>query len=131
METDRGTHRLAICGGGVMGVGIAVLALGHGLPVTLVDVSDEVLDRARASIAHQLRHAALMGALPDTPCGELTTSTSLADTAPATAVIEAVTELAEIKAKVLAGVSAAVRPGTPVISNTSGIPIDEMADWVE
>ena len=44
--------------------------------------------------------------------------------------IEAVSELPETKAKVLAEVSAIVRPGTPLISNTSCIPIDEMADWV-
>jgi methoxymalonate biosynthesis protein len=114
-----------------MGTGIATLAVGHGIPVALVDVGDEVLNRTRADVALQLRHAALMGALPaDRPTGELTTSTSVQDAGGATAVIEAVTESPELKAKVLAEVSAAVRPGTPIISNTSGIPIDEMAAWV-
>lgn len=131
MDTDRPDHRLAIVGAGVMGTNIAALAIGHGVPVVLVDVSDTVLARARATIAQKLRHAQLMGALPqDRPHGELTTSTSLDDAADATAVIEAVTELPETKAKVLAEVSAAVRPGTTLISNTSCIPIDEMAEWV-
>jgi methoxymalonate biosynthesis protein len=53
----------------------------------------------------------------------------LARVADATAVIEAVTESTETKAKVFAEISAAVRPGTPLISNTSGIPIAEMAGW--
>ena len=73
----------------------------------------------------------LMGALPpDRPQGELVTSVSLSDVADATTVIEAVIEVPETKAKVLAEASAAVRPGTTLISNTSCIPIDEMASSV-
>jgi methoxymalonate biosynthesis protein len=131
MGTDLPDHRLAIVGAGVMGTNIATLATGHGVPVVLVDVADAVLDQARTTIAGKLRHAQLMGVLPaGQPPGALTTSTSLDDAADATTVIEAVTELPETKAKVLAGISAVVRPGTTLISNTSCIPIDEMADWV-
>ncbi len=131
MAADQTDHRLAILGGGVMGTGITTLAVGHGIPVVLVDVSEEVLNRTRANVGLQLRHATLMGALPaDRPSGELITSTSVRDAGDVSAVIEAVTESPELKAKVLAEVSAAVRPGTPIISNTSGIPIDEMAAWV-
>ncbi|MCX4743063.1 MULTISPECIES: 3-hydroxyacyl-CoA dehydrogenase family protein [Streptomyces] len=123
--TDR---QVAIVGAGVMGSGIAALVLGHGIPVVLVDVDNTTLSAARVRIEQQLRHAQLMGALPPgTAPGELTTSVSLADAADATAVIEAIVELPAEKAKVLAEVSAAVRPGTPVISNTSGIPIAELA----
>jgi methoxymalonate biosynthesis protein len=131
MGTDQPEHRLAIVGGGVMGTNIAALAAGHGVPVVLVDVGADVLARASATIARKLRHAQLMGALPpDRPHGEVVTSTSLRDAADATAVIEAVTERAETKAKVLAEVSAIVRPGTTLISNTSCIPIGELAGWV-
>lgn len=127
MNFDHPEHQLAIIGGGVMGTNITALALGYGLPVTLVDVSADILARSRKAVAQKLRHAQLMGTLPDRPPGELTTSVSLDDIADATAVIEAVTELPETKAKVLAEVSGAVRPGTTLISNTSCIPIDEMA----
>jgi methoxymalonate biosynthesis protein len=128
METDQPDHRLAIVGAGVMGTNIATLAIGHGIPVLLVDVSDAVLVTARQVVEGKLRHAQLMGALPDgRPHGELVTSMSLRAAADATTVIEAVTELPETKAKVLAEASAAVRPGTTLISNTSCIPIDEMA----
>jgi methoxymalonate biosynthesis protein len=131
METDQPDHRLAIVGAGVMGTNIAALATGYGVPVVLVDVSDSVLAQARQTLKGKLRHAQLMGSLPPgRPPGELTTSTSLDDVADATTVIEAVTELPETKAKVLAGVSAVVRPGTTLISNTSCIPVDEMAGWV-
>jgi methoxymalonate biosynthesis protein len=112
-----------------MGTNIATLATGYGIPVTLIDIDDAILDTARTAIAQKLRHAQLMGALPpDAPCGALVTSTSMHDAMDdATTVIEAVTELPDVKAKVLAEASAIVRPGTTMISNTSCIPIDEMA----
>jgi len=128
---DHTEHRLAIVGAGVMGTNISTLATGFGVPVVLVDLDEDVLARARATIAKKLRHAQLMGALPaGRPVGELVTSVSLADAADATTVIEAVVEIPEVKAKVLAEVSGIVRPGTTLISNTSCIPIDEMAAWV-
>jgi methoxymalonate biosynthesis protein len=113
-----------------MGTNITALAVGHGVPVVLVDVDEAVLSTAREAVRHKLRHAQLMGALPDSPRGELVTSVSLGDAADATAVIEAVTELPSVKAEVLAKVSATVRPGTLLVSNTSCIPIDELASSV-
>ncbi|WP_326952822.1 3-hydroxyacyl-CoA dehydrogenase family protein [Amycolatopsis sp. NBC_01286] len=122
---------VAIVGAGVMGTGISTLVVGHGLPVVLVDVDEGVLERARVASATGLRHAQLTGALPAGRApGKLRTTLSLDDAADATVIIEAVTELPEKKAEVLAGLAALVRPGTPLISNTSGIPIDEMAAWV-
>jgi methoxymalonate biosynthesis protein len=128
---DPAGHRLAVVGAGVMGTNITALAVGHGVPVVLVDVEEDVLVKARSAIKQKLRHAQLMGALPaGRKPGELTTSTSTADVADATTVIEAVVEVTEVKAKVLTEVSGLVRPGTLLISNTSCIPIDEMAGWV-
>jgi len=128
VRTDQSEHRLAIVGSGVMGTNITTLATGYGIPVTLIDVNETVLARARTTISQKLRHAQLMGALPSGLApGELATSTSMHDVADATTVIEAVTEVPETKAKVLAEASAIVRPGTTLISNTSCIPIDEMA----
>jgi methoxymalonate biosynthesis protein len=128
MNTGEPEHRIAVIGGGVMGTNIAALAIGHGIPVVLVEVDDAALSRAKETVRQKLRHAQLMGALPaGRQPGGFTQSLSASAAADATAVIEAVTELPETKAKVLAEVSAAVRPGTLLISNTSCIPIDEMA----
>lgn len=128
MSEEPTGQKVAILGGGVMGTGIAALVLGHGIPVVLVDVDEQTLNDARARITHQLRHAQLMGVLPEGRAqGELVTTVSLAEVADATAVIEAVTESPEVKAKVLAEASAAMRPGTPLITNTSGIPVQELA----
>lgn len=130
MSADHADHRLAIVGAGVMGTNISTLAVGHGVPVVLVDVDEDVLKQARKTIAQKLRHAQLMGVLPAVEHGELVTSVSLDDTAGATTVIEAVAEVPETKAKVLTEVSAIAAPGTLLISNTSCIPVDEMAAWV-
>lgn len=130
MSTDQAARPLAILGGGVMGTNIATLALGHGVPVVLVEVSGTAVSRARETIAQKLRHAQLLGSLPDVPQGELTTTTSLQDVAGARAVIEAVPEVTETKRNVLAEVSAVVSAGTLLVSNTSCIPVDEMAGWV-
>jgi methoxymalonate biosynthesis protein len=128
MTGDHMAHHLAVIGAGTMGVSIAALAVGHGLPVVLVDVDEDKLARVDAAVAHQLRTAQLMGALPaNTTRGDLTTSASAEPAAGATAVVEAVTEQPQDKAKVLAEVSALVRPGTVLMTNTSSIPIDELA----
>lgn len=130
-STAPAAHRLAIVGAGVMGTNITALALGHGVSVSLVDLDEEVLDRARRTIRQKTRHAQLMGALPaGREPGVLSTGTSLKAVADATTVIEAVTEVAETKFEVLAEVSGLVAPGTLLISNTSCVPIDEMAERV-
>ncbi|WP_432040313.1 3-hydroxyacyl-CoA dehydrogenase family protein [Streptomyces cucumeris] len=126
------SHRIAVLGAGVMGVGITALALGHGLPVLLIDTDRDKLDRAGGAIDHELRIAQLMGTLPaDVRTGPLETATTTGGVGGVTAVIEAVTEDTGLKAKALAEVSARVLPGTPLISNTSSIPIDELAGCAE
>jgi methoxymalonate biosynthesis protein len=125
---DQVATRLAVLGAGVMGVSITTLALGYGLSVLLVDVDAAKLNQAHVNIAKQLRLAQLMGARRgDESIGELVTSTSLRDAAEATAVIETITEFPELKSKALGELSAVVRSGAPVVSNTSSIPIDELA----
>lgn len=131
MNPDRTAHRLAVLGAGVMGVGIATLAIGYGLPVVLVDVDEDKLRAAPAKLAQQLRMAQLMGGMPrNLDRGSLSTTTSIEDIAEATAVVEAITELPDLKAKVLAEASAVVAPGMPLLSNTSAIPVDELASSV-
>jgi methoxymalonate biosynthesis protein len=128
--TAADTH-LAVLGAGVMGTAIATLAIGRGLAVTLVDVDAGALERARRTVPQQLRMARLMGALPrDAAADELTTTTAIADLAGAGAVVESVTELPRVKADVLGAASAVVAPGTLLMTNTSGIPVDELADAV-
>lgn len=124
-------HRLAVLGAGTMGTGIATLAVGHGVPVVLVDVDTETVRHAETKLRHQLRMAQLMGSLPtDRDPGELTTATVVDAVASATVVVEAVTETTEAKAKALSEASATVAPGTVLVTNTSGIPLSELVTHV-
>ncbi|MFF7652560.1 3-hydroxyacyl-CoA dehydrogenase family protein [Streptomyces sp. NPDC007983] len=131
MPDNTADRPLVVVGAGVMGTAIAALAVGHGHRVILIDRSAEARAAAPDKVELHVRTARMMGALPaDRPAGALTTAMGTDAAAGACAVIEAVTEDPEEKAAVLAGLAAAVSPGTPLISNTSGLPIDEMANAV-
>lgn len=120
-------HRLAVIGAGTMGTGIATLATSYGIPVVLLDISAQALRSAEAAVKTQRRLAQMMGSLPKEGVpGELRATSAIDDIRDSTAVIESVTERAEVKEKVLAEVSAAA-PEAVLISNTSAIPIDEQA----
>ncbi|MFD8278863.1 3-hydroxyacyl-CoA dehydrogenase family protein [Streptomyces solisilvae] len=124
-------HRLMVLGAGTMGLGITSLAVGHGIPVTVVEVDEAKAGRTRAAVTERLRMAQLMRALPaDRPPGELTVTASPADGREATAVVEAVTEDTPTKAKVLEAVAGLIGGRVPLISNTSSIPIDELAGFI-
>ncbi|MFG2004654.1 3-hydroxyacyl-CoA dehydrogenase family protein [Spirillospora sp. NPDC048911] len=131
MTRNGRTPSVAVFGAGVMGVGITALVVGRGLPVTLVDVDQARLETARKRVRDELRMAHMMGALPRRgPAGELSLAGSAVAAADATWAIEAITEDAELKAKVHREIAAAVAPGTPRITNTSSIPVDELAGQV-
>lgn len=126
--SDSEKDAIAVVGAGVMGVGIATTAVGHGLRVVLLDTDQGALERARHSIELQLRHARLMGALPpDRTPGQVESTSSVTGLAEVGAVVEAVVEDTPTKSKVLVDLAAAVGDDIPLISNTSGIPIDELA----
>ncbi|MGW9210583.1 3-hydroxyacyl-CoA dehydrogenase family protein [Embleya sp. NPDC055664] len=123
--------RLAVFGAGVMGIGIATLAVARGVAVTLVDVDRARLDTAHARLRHELRLARMMGALsPGATIGDLHLADAATAAADATWVIEAITELAGLKADVHKEIAAVVAPGTLRVTNTSSIPVDELADQV-
>ncbi|MGW5052570.1 3-hydroxyacyl-CoA dehydrogenase family protein [Actinokineospora sp. NPDC004072] len=122
--------RVAILGAGVMGTGIAALAVGSGVPVVLVDIDAERLAKAEASIAMQTRLGRLMGAFgANAVDGELAVTTDVGQVAGSAALVESVTEKLDLKAQALTAATAVVEPGTVVVSNTSAIPIDELAGY--
>ncbi len=126
------TELIGVLGAGVMGVGITTLLLGHGLNVHLVESDQDKLASAPDRVRHELRMAQLMGALPTgVQQGTLHASGDLSIISGSRAVIEAITEDAALKATVLAEVSGVVAGATPLMSNTSSIPIDELAGAVD
>ncbi|MGW4365602.1 3-hydroxyacyl-CoA dehydrogenase family protein [Nocardia takedensis] len=125
------TRGITVFGAGVMGSGITTLAVGHGIPVHLIDLDPAALERARTTVKKQLRHAQMMSALPaGVEFGELTTATSTEGRIESAAAVEAITEDVDLKRKLLAEVSAVAADDTLLISNTSSIPIAELATAV-
>jgi 3-hydroxyacyl-CoA dehydrogenase len=122
-----GFRRAAVLGAGTMGPGIgAVLARG-GLQVALFDTNPTALERARSGVAtadgvlDQLHGARLTG-------GEVRFASNLQSALDsADLVVEAVPERLEVKQQVFAECERFVLPATIFASNTSGIPITQIA----
>ncbi len=124
-------QQIGVVGAGTMGHGIAQVCAMHGYRVTLVDVSQELLDRALEKIARSLAKLHRKGKLDDAAhqaaLENLRTSLALADVAEADVVIEAVSERRALKLEIFAELDALTAPETILASNTSSISITELA----
>jgi 3-hydroxybutyryl-CoA dehydrogenase len=122
---------VVVVGGGIMGNGIAQVVAQAGLEVTLVDISEAALEKARARIERSLGRSVkaerLTQADADATLARLGTSTDLAAAA-ATAdhAIETVVEDLDIKRGVLAQLDAACREDVVIASNTSQFSISTL-----
>lgn len=121
--------RIGVVGGGFMGTGIAESAAVAGIDVALVDVDDEALDRSRGRIEASLAKAVKRGKIDDAEAvlARIDFTAGLDGLDGAELVVEAVPEVAELKREVFAAISAQVGEGVIIASNTSSIPIAELA----
>jgi len=125
--------RVAVIGGGVMGRGIAYVAAQAGMHVDLIDVSDETAAKARDAIAKSAERDSERGRLRGSVTDVIDRIRPTADydgIAASDIVVEAVFERRALKRDVLKRAAAAARPGTPIASNTSSIPITELASAI-
>lgn len=123
---------LAVVGAGTMGQGIAHVAALHGRKVWLVDVSEEVLQRALQAIAHnlerQVKKERITTAQKEEALGRIAFSADLeAAVAHVQLVIEAVPENPDLKAQVFERLDRAAPPAAILASNTSSISITWLA----
>jgi 3-hydroxybutyryl-CoA dehydrogenase len=118
---------LAVAGAGAMGAGIAQIGLSAGLRVILYDLDAAALARAGEQIQARLLREVEKGAAPETRAtavaDRLTTTTDLADLAPADVVIEAVVERLEVKQTLFTALEAVVGPDAILATNTSSLPV--------
>jgi len=128
-------RRVLIVGGGLMGGGIAQVAALAGYRVALRDVSQEMLDKAMANIAWSLGKFVEKGQLAaearESALGRLSPTLALDTAAGADFAVEAVFEDKALKQEVFRELDRLCPPRAILASNTSAIPITELARVTE
>jgi len=122
---------VGVVGAGFMGSGIAEAVAASGRRVIVHEPDAAPLERSRALIAASLERAVARGKRSEQDAAELTArivhSTRLEDLAEAQGVIEAVTESLALKGEIFARLDAALPHARFLASNTSSIPIADIA----
>jgi 3-hydroxyacyl-CoA dehydrogenase len=127
----RPVESVGIIGAGTMGGGIAMNFANAGIPVTVLEINQEALDRGLSVCRGNYERSARKGRFTmeqvEHFMGLIRGTTSYADLADADLVIEAVFENPEIKAQVFRQLDAVCKPGAILASNTSYQDIDAIA----
>jgi 3-hydroxyacyl-CoA dehydrogenase len=120
-----------VIGAGTMGGGIAICFANAGLPVTVIDGSQEALDRGLAVVGRtydtMVKRGRLTAEEKDKRLALIRGSLNYADLAGADVVIEAVYESLDLKRKIFGAVDKAAKPGAVLATNTSTLDIAEIA----
>jgi len=123
--------RLAVIGAGLMGSGIAQISAQAGWDVVLRDVTDAALERGVGGIRKSYDKFVAKGTLAvgeaEAALGRITTTTDLEGAADADIVVEAVFESIEVKTEVFTELDRVCKDGAVLASNTSAIPITQIA----
>ncbi len=127
----RDVKKIAIIGGGTMGGGIAMNFMNVGIPVVMVEINDEALQRGIGIIEKNYSITASKGKMTADQVKQcmslLSGTTSYDDLADVDLVIEAVFENIDIKKEVFGKLDKACKPGCILASNTSYQNVDEIA----
>ncbi|MFC0530877.1 3-hydroxyacyl-CoA dehydrogenase family protein [Phytohabitans kaempferiae] len=127
--------RLAVIGAGLMGSGIAQVAAQAGWQVTLRDLDSVATERGAAAIRKSLEKFASKGAIEpgdvDAALARITTTTDLEAAAEADIVVEAVFERLDVKQEVFRQLDKVCRPEAVLATNTSAIPVTQIAAVTE
>ncbi len=124
-------NKVGIIGAGTMGGGIAMNFANVGIPVVLIEVKQEALDRGLATIRKNYERTASRGGITaeqvEERCALITGSLEMESLADVDLVIEAVFERMDIKKDIFTRLDAICKPGAILATNTSGLNIDEIA----
>ena len=123
--------KVGIIGAGTMGGGIAMNFLSAGIPVTILEMKQEALDRGTAIIRKNYENTAKRGRMTmdqvEAAMSLLSPTLDYGDLADCDLVIEAVYENMDVKKEVFAKLDEVVKDGAILASNTSYLDIDEIA----
>ncbi|HEX5184185.1 MAG TPA: 3-hydroxyacyl-CoA dehydrogenase NAD-binding domain-containing protein [Allosphingosinicella sp.] len=127
----RDIRKVGVIGAGTMGGGISMNFLSAGIPVTIVEMQQEALDRGTGVMRRNYEATAAKGRMTpeqvEQAMGLLTPTLNLDDLADCDLVIEAVFENMEVKKEVFGKLDRIAKPGAILASNTSYLNIDEIA----
>ena len=127
----RDIKKVGVIGAGTMGGGISMNFLQKGIPVTIVEMQQEALDRGTGVIRKNYDASAAKGRFKpeqvDQMMGILTPTLNLDDLADCDLIIEAVYENMDVKKEIFAKLDGIAKPGAILASNTSYLDIDEIA----
>ena len=122
---------VGVIGAGTMGGGIAMNFLNIGLPVTLVEQTDEALQRGLSVIRRNYENSAKRGRITSAQVEErmalISPTTDYDDLSKTDLIIEAVFETMPIKKDVFGKLDKIAKPGAILASNTSYLDVDEIA----
>ncbi len=126
---------VAVIGAGTMGGGIAMNFLNAGIPVKMLEMKQEALDKGIATIRKnyesQLKKGKLKQDKYDQRMGLLSTTLSYDDLKDADLVIEAVFEEMGVKEKVFKELDRVMKPGAILASNTSTLDVNKIAAFTK
>ncbi len=124
-------RKVGVIGAGTMGGGISMNFLSAGIPVTILEMQQDALDRGTGVMRKNYENTAKKGRMSaaqvEQAMGLLTPTLSYDDLADCDLVIEAVYENMDVKKEVFAKLDEVVKQGAILASNTSYLDVDEIA----
>jgi 3-hydroxyacyl-CoA dehydrogenase len=127
----REIKRVGMIGAGTMGGGISMNFLSAGIPVTIVEMAQEALDRGTGLMRKNYEASAAKGRMSadqvDQAMGLLTPTLDFGALAECDLIIEAVFENMDVKKEVFDRLDKIAKPGAILASNTSYLDINEIA----
>ena len=131
----RDIRQVGVIGAGTMGGGITMNFLNAGIPVKMLEMKQEALDRGIATIKKNYEAQVKKGKLKQDKYEQrmslLSTTLSYDDLKDADLIIEAVFEEMGVKEAVFKQLDAVAKPGAILASNTSTLDVDKIASFTQ
>jgi 3-hydroxyacyl-CoA dehydrogenase len=131
----RAINKVALIGAGTMGGGIAMNFLNAGIPVVMIEMKQEALDKGtgimRKNYEAQVKKGKLKQDKLDERMALLSTTLKYDDLKDADLVIEAVFEDMAVKEQVFKTLDEVMKPGAILASNTSTLDLDKIAAFTK
>src|ERR1700742_3931255 len=131
----RPIRKVGVIGAGTMGGGISMTLINAGIPVVLLEMSQEALDKGLATMRRNYGGALKKGTLTQAALDErmrlVTPTLDYAQLKDADLVIEAVFKSMDVKKTVFEKLDQVVQQGAILASNTSALNLDEIAKFTK